>query len=44
MIGVRGIAADAIGSVGSTFEVAIPLESRMWDDVMPDVRASVKTL
>ena len=44
MIGVRGPAGSSVGSVGFSSEAATPLESRMWDDVMTDVRASLKTL
>lgn len=44
MTGVRGAAGGTIRSVGLTSEAATPLESRMCDDVTPDVRASLKTL
>jgi hypothetical protein len=41
--GVRGPAGGTIGSVGSTSGAATPLESKMWDDVAPDVRAFSNT-
>jgi hypothetical protein len=39
---VRGAAGSTVSSVGSASEAATPLESRMRNDVMSDVRASLR--